>query len=63
MADIITDDVVAEVGVVATVDQLGSAIRERYDGRVQRIGFYHLGGVAGLDDDALAQVITDIKGS
>ena len=63
MADIITDDVVAEVGVVATVDRLGSAIRERYDGRVQRIGFYNLGGVAGLDDDALAQVITDIKGS
>jgi probable F420-dependent oxidoreductase len=63
MADVITDDVVAEVGVVATIDELGSAIRERYEGRVQRVGFYNLGGVASLDEDALSQVLTDIKGS
>src|SRR5690606_5772605 len=63
IADVIADRVGAGVGVVATVARRGPAIRERYDGRVQRIGFYNLGGVAGLDDDALAQGITDIKGS
>lgn len=63
MAEVITDDVVAEIGVVAPVERLGAAIRERYEGRVQRVGFYNLGGVAGLDEDALAQVIADIKGS
>lgn len=63
MAGVITDEVVEEVGVVAPLDQLGSAIRRRYGDRLQRIGLYNLGGAAGLDDDALAQVISDIKGT
>lgn len=61
MADVITDDVVAEVGVVAPVDQVGAAIKERYGDRVQRIGFYNLGGLASLDEDAIGQIITDIR--
>jgi hypothetical protein len=28
---------------------------------VQRVGFYALGEVSGLDDDVLAQVIADVK--
>jgi probable F420-dependent oxidoreductase len=61
MADVVTDEVVGEVGVVATVDRLGSEIRARYGDRLHRVGLYGLGGVAALDDDALSQLITDIK--
>jgi len=61
MADVVTDEVVAEVGVVAPVEQLGSAIRARYGDRLQRVGLYGLGGVVALDDDALMHVIADIK--
>lgn len=63
MADVISDDVVAEAGVVAPIDRLGGAIRDRYGDRIQRVGFYNLGGIASLDDDALRQVLTDIRSS
>jgi probable F420-dependent oxidoreductase len=61
MAGLITDEIVAEVGVVAPIDQLGHAIRQRYGDRVQRIGFYTLGSVLDTDQDALEQVISDLK--
>lgn len=40
MGEVITDDMVAEVGVVAPIDRLGEAIKERYGGRMQRVGYY-----------------------
>jgi probable F420-dependent oxidoreductase len=61
MADLITDDMVQEVGVAAPIDRLGAAIRERYGDRVQRVGFYTLGSVLDTDPDALTQVISDLK--
>jgi probable F420-dependent oxidoreductase len=61
MASLITDEMVAEVGVVAPVDRLGSAIRERYGDRVQRVGLYSVGSVLQTDDDALATVVSDLK--
>lgn len=63
MAGVITDEVVEEIGVVAPVDKLGSAIRRRYGHRLHRAGLYNVGGAAGLDDDALSQVVSDIKGT
>lgn len=60
MSELVTDDVLAEVGVVAPIDKLGGAIRERYGDRVQRVGFYTLGGVL-TESDALHQVISDLK--
>ncbi|MFP3915799.1 MAG: TIGR03617 family F420-dependent LLM class oxidoreductase [Actinomycetota bacterium] len=63
MAEVITDEVAAEVGVVAPLDDLGEAIRVRYGDRVHRVGLYNLGAVAELDDGALQQVISDLKGS
>jgi hypothetical protein len=33
---------IAEVAVVAPIDQLGAAIRARYGDRVQRVGYYAL---------------------
>ncbi len=63
MAGVITDEVVSEVGVVAPVDQLGKAIAARYGDRVQRIGLYAVGDVPVFDDeDALSQIISDIRG-
>lgn len=60
MGDLVTDDVLAEVGVIAPIDKLGGAIRERYGDRVQRVGFYGLGGAL-TDPDILHQVIADLK--
>lgn len=62
MAELITDEMVAEVGIVAPVDQVGKAIRERYGDRVQRVGFYTIGGVLQTDPDAVAQVLSDLTG-
>lgn len=62
MAEVITDEVVAEIGVVAPLDQLGASIRDRYGDRLQRIGFYNLGGYLSLDEDEVGQVLTDIRG-
>ena len=61
MAAVITDDVVAEVGIVAPVEDLAGAVHSRYRDRVQRVGFYTLGEDSGLEDDVLAQVIADVK--
>lgn len=61
MATVITDEVVEEVGVVAPIDRLGTAISERYGNRIQRVGLYNLGNLVSLDDDGLSQVLADIK--
>jgi probable F420-dependent oxidoreductase len=61
MAELVSDDMVHEVGVAAPIDRLGAAIRERYGDRVQRVGFYSLGSVLDTDPDALEQVIGDLK--
>ncbi|MFQ5947401.1 MAG: TIGR03617 family F420-dependent LLM class oxidoreductase [Acidimicrobiia bacterium] len=61
MADVISDDVVREIAVIAPIDELGSAIRERYGDRVQRIGYYP-GGPLSLGDDEWATLIEATKG-
>jgi probable F420-dependent oxidoreductase len=43
MAAVVPDEAVLEVGVAAPIDRLGTAIRERYGDRVQRVGFYTIG--------------------
>jgi alkanesulfonate monooxygenase SsuD/methylene tetrahydromethanopterin reductase-like flavin-dependent oxidoreductase (luciferase family) len=61
MADVITDDILEEVGVQAPVDRLAQAIKDRYGDRVDRVGFYTLGSVLDTDKDALRQVIAELK--
>lgn len=61
MPDFVPDDVLAEVGVVAKVTDLGQAIRERYGDRVQRVGLYSLGSVLDVDREARRQVVADIR--
>lgn len=60
MGALISDEIVEQVGVVAPIDQLGQAIRDRYGDRINRVGFYGMGGAL-ADADALQQVIVDLK--
>ncbi len=63
MAELISDEMLDEVAVVAPFDELGHRIARRFDGRVQRIGYYFIG-----DDDPYADeapwpdVITATRG-
>lgn len=57
MADVIPDEVVVEVGVVAPLDEVGTAIRARYGDRVKRVGYYTLGEEPPWTDEELAAVI------
>lgn len=61
MADVIPDEALFEVGIAAPVDKLGSAIKDRYGDRIQRVGFYTIGSILDMDPDAASQVITDLK--
>jgi probable F420-dependent oxidoreductase len=61
MATLIEDDVVLTVGVAAPIDKLGTAIKERYGDRVQRIGFYTVGSALDMDMDALREVIRQLR--
>jgi probable F420-dependent oxidoreductase len=61
MAQVITDDILEEVAVVAPLDELGGRLRERYAGRLDRVGYYSLGGDAGLTDDQWRELIETTK--
>lgn len=61
MAGVVPDDVLAEIGVVAPIDELAGTIKKRYGDRVQRVGFYSLGSVLNEDRDALSQVISELQ--
>lgn len=61
MSGVIPDEALLQVGVAAQVDQLGEAIRDRYDDRVQRVGVYSVGSVIDIDPEARRQVVNDLK--
>ncbi|MGA8040822.1 MAG: TIGR03617 family F420-dependent LLM class oxidoreductase [Acidimicrobiia bacterium] len=61
MPGVVPDDAVTSVAVVAPIDRLGTAIKDRYGDRVQRVGLYTIGSVMGLDDDALQTVIGQLR--
>lgn len=63
MADLITDEVVSEVAVEAPLDELGRAVRSRYEGILDRIGIYNLDpGEDRITDDELAIMLSAIRG-
>ena len=62
MAAVVPDEAVLEVGVAAPIDRLGTAIRDRYGDRVQRIGFYTIGSGLDADREAMTEVISQIRG-
>lgn len=61
MTSVVPDEALEQVGVVAPIDKLASAIKERYGDRVQRVGFYSLGSVLMEDPDALREVIAELQ--
>lgn len=61
MPDVVPDEALEGVGVIAPIDHLAGAIKEKYGDRVDRVGFYGLGSVLMQDDDALRQVITELQ--
>jgi len=58
MAGLIPDEVVQEVAVVAPLDQLGPAIRDKYGDRVQRIGYYALENDRGWSEAEWAALVS-----
>ncbi len=60
MAAVIGDDVLAEVGIVAPVDEIGARIRERYGDRVQRVGYY-MPIPPVLDDEGWAALVASTR--
>jgi probable F420-dependent oxidoreductase len=61
MADVIPDEVVEEVAVIAWPDEIGQAVRSRYGDRLQRMGYYTLAGDTVLDDETWAAVVAATK--
>lgn len=61
MPGAVPDEALDGVGVIAPIDGLAAAIKERYGDRVQRVGFYTLGSVLMQDHDALRQVISELQ--
>lgn len=61
MAGLVPDEVVDTVAVVAEPSRLSEAIRSKYGDRIQRVGFYNLGGSAPMPDELLAGVISDLS--
>ena len=63
MADLIPDEVVAEVAVEAPIDRLGSAIRARYEGVLDRVGCYSMGdAISSITDEEWATVLAQVRG-
>ena len=61
MAGVVSDEVVSEVAVEAPIDRLGEAMRDRYHGLLDRVGFYALeGAMPAVADDVWAQVVASI---
>ncbi len=60
MVDVVPDEALQQVGVIAPIDGLADAIKTRYGDRVQRVGFYSVGSVLMDDPDALKQVISQL---
>lgn len=63
MADVIPDEVVHEVAVVAPVSELADRIVSRYSGRLQRVGIYSMAGDAALTEEEWTMLAAEIKDS
>lgn len=62
MAEVISDEVLDDVAVVAPLDELGDAVRRRYGDRLDRIGFYNVGpGFANLTPDEWGSLVERVR--
>ncbi|MXY74139.1 MAG: TIGR03617 family F420-dependent LLM class oxidoreductase [Acidimicrobiia bacterium] len=61
MADVIPDEVVREVAVVAPVSELAERIVSRYSGRLRRVGIYSMAGDAILTEEEWTRLAAEIR--
>jgi alkanesulfonate monooxygenase SsuD/methylene tetrahydromethanopterin reductase-like flavin-dependent oxidoreductase (luciferase family) len=61
MAALVSDEMVAEVAVIAPIENLGKAIRQRYGDRVQRVGYYSLDNGAGWSAEEWSHLIATTR--
>ena len=61
MADVIPDEVIYQVAVVAPLEELAEQILARYQGRIQRLGIYSMAGDAIFTEEEWAEVAAGIK--
>ncbi|MGD2060824.1 MAG: TIGR03617 family F420-dependent LLM class oxidoreductase [Acidimicrobiia bacterium] len=57
----VPDEALEGAGVIAPIDDLAGAIKDKYGDRIQRVGFYSIGSVLMDDHDALRQVIAELQ--
>ena len=62
MADLITDEMVDTYAVTGSYDTIGTRIRERYRGLLDRTGLYQP-SAPGLDDPRLPRLVREFNGS
>jgi len=61
MADLITDEMLAEFAVIGRRDEIGPLLARKYEGLLDRVGLY-LPFSPGTDDDWWQQIVRSIKG-
>lgn len=62
MAGLIPDEAVSEVAVEAPIDELGAAVRARYRGVLDRVGYYSFaGGMDSMSDDQWASLVESTR--
>ena len=61
MASLISDEVLEQVAVIAPLEEVGDAIRSRYEGLLSRVAIYDNPGLASLDDDDWSALATAVK--
>jgi hypothetical protein len=61
MAALISDDMLEAVAVVAPFGRLGTAIRERYGDRIQRVGYYVAGSGLQATEEEWAALVAQTR--
>lgn len=62
MGEVISDEVLDAVAVVAPLEDLGKAVRARYEGRLDRVGFYNFGAAAAdLSTDEWGSLVESVR--
>ena len=62
MGGLITDEILHEVAVVAPLESLGQAIRDRYGDRLQRVGYYSLQTGLEWPDEVWRELVSSTRG-
>lgn len=61
IGEVVPDEVVDEVAIVAEPDRIGAAVRARYSGRVQRLSFYNLSDGVGFGPAETSALVSAVR--